>query len=191
MSLFNPTLKEYKEAVEWHAKNSENNMLHNEGNDHALIIFENLYKYSKEYIRLFAKDLANKEVVNTQRYVDAVRAFINRPNIKFDILLTGFNDAVKDIDKGINFFYMISQSNAYKEGRIRIRDTKGMSFRIQGNPIHFCTADGHAYRVERNIEKRIAHGNFGDKETTHSLESKFDKAFEKCVNEVKLENYFS
>lgn len=189
MSLFNPTMQEYREAVEWHAKNSIDNMLHNEGNDHALIIFENLFKYSKDYVRIFAKDLANKEVVNTKRYTDAVKTFINRPGTKLDILITGFNDKVKEIDENVNLFYILRYSDAYHDGRIRIRSTNGMSFRVEGKPVHFCTADGHAYRVERDIEKRIAHGNFGDKKTAANLEKQFDLAFNKCVNHIKLEDF--
>lgn len=186
-----PTLDEYRKAVEWYARKKEDNMLHNKGNDHALIIFENLFKYSEEHVRIFAKDLANEEVVNRKEYIDAVKTFIEKPRTKLDILITSFNDEVRKIDRDFNLFYVLRNSKAYKEGRIKIKTTKGMVFRIQGQPIHFCTSDGHAYRMERDIENRVAHCNFGDKTTTKSLEITFDKAFEQCINNVDLKRYFS
>lgn len=186
-----PTLEEYRKAVEWYARKKEDNMLHNKGNDHALIIFENLFKYSEEHVRIFAKDLANEEVVNRKEYIDAVKTFIEKPRTKLDILITSFNDEVRKIDRDFNLFYVLRNSKAYKEGRIKIKTTKGMVFRIQGQPIHFCTSDGHAYRMERDIENRVAHCNFGDKTTTKSLEITFDKAFEQCINNVDLKRYFS
>lgn len=186
-----PTLDEYRKAVEWYARKKEDNMLHNKGNDHALIIFENLFKYSEEHVRIFAKDLANEEVVNRKEYIDAVKTFIEKPRTKLDILITSFNDEVRKIDRDFNLFYVLRKSKAYKEGRIKIKTTKGMVFRIQGQPIHFCTSDGHAYRMERDIENRVAHCNFGDKTTTKSLEITFDKAFEQCINNVDLKRYFS
>lgn len=191
MSLFNPTLEEYRNAVEWHAKNRIDNMLHNKGNEHALVIFENMFKYSTDHVRIFAKDLANMEVVNTKRYVESIKEFISRPGVKLDILVTDFNEEVKDIDKDVNLFYMLRSSWAYSANRIRIRTTNGMTFRMQGNAIHFCTSDGHAYRLERDIDKRIAQANFGDAKTTEKLDSLFDDAFEKCVNKVRLEDYFA
>ena len=185
-----PTLDEYRKAVEWYARNKEDNMLHNKGNDHALIIFENLFKHSEEHVRIFAKDLANEEVVNRKEYIEAVRTFIEKPKTKLDILITSFNDEVRNIDRDVNLFYVLRKSKAYQEGRIKIKTTKGMIFRIQGQPIHFCTSDGHAYRMERDIEHRVAHCNFGDKNTTKSLEDTFDKAFEQCINNVDLKRYF-
>lgn len=191
MIFKNPTLDEYRIAVEWHAKKKENNMLHNKGNDHALVIFENLFKYSEEHVRIFAKDLANLEVVNTKDYVDAVKGFIDRPGSKLDILITNFNESVREIDRDVNLFYILQNSKAYEEGRIRVKSTNGMTFRAQGKPIHFCTSDGHAYRMERDIELRIAHGNFGDSETTKSLEAAFDKAFVPCINTIDLKRIFT
>lgn len=185
-----PTLDEYRKAVEWYARKKEDNMLHNKGNDHALIIFENLFKHSKEHVRIFAKDLANEEVVNRKEYIDAVKTFIEKPKTKLDILITTFNDEVRRIDRDVNLFYVLRKSKAYQEGRIKIKTTKGMIFRIQGQPIHFCTSDGHAYRMERDIEHRVAHCNFGDKNTTKSLEDTFDKAFNQCINDVDLKRYF-
>ena len=185
-----PTLDEYRKAVEWYARKKEDNMLHNKGNDHALIIFENLFKYSEEHVRIFAKDLANEEVVNRKEYIDAVKTFIEKPKTKLDILITTFNDEVRRIDRDVNLFYVLRKSKAYQEGRIKIKTTKGMIFRIQGQPIHFCTSDGHAYRMERDIEHRVAHCNFGDKNTTKSLEDTFDKAFNQCINDVDLKRYF-
>lgn len=185
------TMDDYRKSVEFCAKKHLDNMLHNEGPEHAKIIFESLFKYSKSYIRIAAKDLANREVVNTEEYVSAMSTFLKNSDTRLDILLSDFNPEVIGIEKNINFFLLLANSEAYKRGRVRIKTTDGKSFKMNGEPVHFCTADGQAYRLERDIINRIAHGNFNDTKTTGKLEAAFDKAFESFSNEVKLETYFA
>jgi len=184
-------MKSYREAVEYYAKNRKSNLLHNEGNEHALIIFENLFKYSKDYIRIAAKDLANKEVVNTSDYIEPILVFLSNPNARLDILLTNFNIAVKDIEHESNFFWHIYNSQAYRENRITIKDAQGKGFRLDNKPVHFCTSDSHAYRVEDDIDKRKARCDFGDETTTKNLEETFDKAFGTVTNIIKLQQVFN
>lgn len=184
------TMEDYRKSVEFCAKKHLDNMLHNEGNEHALIIFENLFKYSQKHVRIVAKDLANNEVVNTKEYVGAMKSFIEKPGILLDILLTNFNKEVAFIEDDVNLFYLLANSKAYKEGRVRIKSLNGKSFKANNKTVHFCTSDGHAYRLERDIERRIAHGNFGDTSFTSTLDNLFDNAFNSdFVNEVKLDMF--
>lgn len=184
-------MKSYREAVEFYAKNKKSNLLHNEGNEHALIIFENLFKYSTDHIRIAAKDLANTEVVNTSDYIEPILTFLNNPDARLDILLTNFNIAVKDIEHESNFFWHIYNSQAYKENRITIKDAQGKGFRLDNKPVHFCTSDSHAYRVEDDIDMRKARCDFGDETTTKNLEETFDRAFGTVTNIINLQQVFN
>lgn len=170
-------MKEYRIAIEKCARLHLDNMVHNEGNEHALIIFENMFKYSKDHVRIAAKDMANVEVVNNATYISAMKTFLNNPNAQLDILLVNFNESVRDLPHETNFFYHIYNSEAYSNGRVRIKQSNGGCFKAGGKPMHFCTSDGHAYRMERDINLRTAHCNFGDKDTTKHLENLFDRVF--------------
>lgn len=183
---------DYKKAVEYYAKNKQNNLLHNKGNEHALIIFENLFKYSENYIRIAAHDLSNEEVVNTRTYIDAIIPFLNKSNTHLDILLVCFNEKVKEIKEEHNFFKNILKTKAFKEGRVRIKNGDGIGFISEGQNIHFCTSDDHAYRFEFDINERKARCNFQDITATGQLISLFDLAFNsESVHDVNLKNIFA
>lgn len=181
---------EYRKAIEFYAEKGLNNLLHNAGPEHALIVFENIFKNANSHIRIAAKDLSNVEVVNTKEYIHAMKLFLDKSDSKLDILLTNFNVDVKYISNN-NFFNFLYNSCAYKSNRVIIRDSQGKNFKMKDNIIHFCTADSHMYRVEENIEERKARCNFGDESNTRVLESKFDAAFNSIQENVNLSACFS
>lgn len=57
-------MEEYRRTVESYAAQHENYLFHNEGNEHALIIFENIFKNANKTIRIAANNLCNSEVVD-------------------------------------------------------------------------------------------------------------------------------
>ena len=80
-------MKEYREAVESYADRKENYLFHNQGSEHAKIIFENMFRTAENHIRIAAESLWNDSVVNTPEYLAALSLFLDRPNSKLDILL--------------------------------------------------------------------------------------------------------
>lgn len=179
-------MNDYKNAVQHYANTKEDYMLHNEGERHALVIFENLFRTSKSHVRIVAKDLANKEVVNTPEYINAMRVFLNNPSSQLDILLSGINPSVKNIPDDINFFKFLLSTNAYKEGRVRVKQSRDKTFKLNRETAHFCTSDGHAYRMEYDIINRKAWCNFGNETTTKELEKVFDQVFNDVPESINL-----
>ena len=62
-------MEEYRRTVEAYASRHENYLFHNEGNEHALIIFENIFRNANDTIRIAANNLCNPEVVDRKEYV--------------------------------------------------------------------------------------------------------------------------
>lgn len=70
-------MEEYRRIVEAYAARHENYLFHNEGNEHALIIFENIFKNANDTIRIAANNLCNSEVVDRKEYVEPLIKFLD------------------------------------------------------------------------------------------------------------------
>lgn len=190
--MCNITLDEYRKAVEYYASNGIDNLIHNRGNEHALIIFQNIFRTANGHIRIAANNLWNDEVVNTKEYIDSLSAFLNRPNSKLDILLTD-EPHIEDVKakEGYNIYRMLYNHRAYLSGRVRIMSGEGRTFQHKGTPLHFCTADGHMYRLETNPYEREAQCNFCDTTHTGKLIDNFDRVYSSELKVVDLNEYFA
>lgn len=185
-------LKEYRLAVKNFAENGIDYLFHNEGNEHALIIFTNLFANAKEHIRIAANMLYNDEVVNTKEYIAAMRSFLDRYNSRLSILITN-RPPVEDVrkhDKETSFYWMLYNHPAYKQKRVKIKEGSGNYFRGENNQqVNFCTCDTRMFRYETDIKQRKAIANFNNKESTQALENMFDAVYG-TLNIVNLEEFF-
>ena len=174
------TTQAYEQIVESYAKEKTNFLFHNQGNVHALIVFKSIFRNAVSRVRIAAESLTNPEVANNQEYLTALQVFLDRPETQLQILLSDAPQKPFEYD----LFRMLRSHEAYREGRVEIRDGKGRNFRRNGLVCHFCTADSRMYRIETDITNRKAECNFGDKSTTEFLERIFDEAFRQ---ETKVE----
>ena len=172
-SMFD-NMNEYKNAVTNIAAKGENNLLHNAGNDHALIIFENIFKNAQKEILISARDLTNSEVSNKEEYINSLLSFLDHnADSKLYILVSDFQESYKNFD----LYKKLANSIAYKENRIKIKNSNGFQFTSGGITIHFCVADNRMYRLETDVQKRTAICNFGDEETANKLANAFWDGF--------------
>ena len=185
-------MEQYRIAVRNFAINGTNYLFHNEGNEHALIIFTNLFVNAKEHIRIAANMLYNDEVVNTKEYIDAMRSFLDKRNTRLSILITNRPpvEDVKSHEPKTSFYWMLYNHPAYSQGRVEIKEGGGNYFQGEdGQQVNFCTCDSRMYRLESDIHLRKAVANFGDMVSTVDLEQKFDQVYGD-LNNVKLEDYY-
>lgn len=176
----NYEMQRYREAVSYLAKNKVNNLLHNAGNEHALIIFENIFKNAVQEICIVAKDLNNEEVVLKPSYLSGLSEFLDKNDVKLKVLVSEFDSDTISSEED-SFFRRVFNSKAYKEGRVEIKNSNGMGFRnsAYGNSVlHFCVADGIMFRLETDIERRKAICNFGDQVFTSELRKAFNMGFD-------------
>ena len=190
----NKDLQQYKEAVGAYAREGKDFLFHNEGEDHALIICTNIFDNATKHIRIVAEDLCNKrKVCADMSYVNALRRYLEREDSRLSIILTNF-PSEKDMLRS-PLFCMLSDSKAYAEGRVVIKDSKKTLFLSKtaddkSETINFCTGDDHMFRVENDVTNCRAIANFGDKKTTTQLNEVFDRGFAEFT-EVDLSKVFS
>lgn len=180
----------YKEAVETYARERRNYLFHNMGNDHALVIFTNIFETAESDIRIAAAKLCNQEVVNTEEYISSMSKFLARPDAKLKIIVSEFSKEEVESIKVNNFFRFLYDSDAYKEGRVEIHTGEGKNFKgNDGRLINFCAADSRMFRFEDDIVNRRATCNFNDEDSAKTLEDVFDHVFE-TLDAVNLHDCF-
>ena len=184
-------MEEYRRTVEAYAARHENYLFHNEGNEHALIIFENIFKNANDTIRIAANNLCNSEVVDRKEYIEPLIEFLDNGGT-LKILLKDTPNPNNEEFKSVNCLYRaLFNHEAYKKGAISIKTGNGKCFHdTEHKEIHFCTADGHMYRLENDIVERKAICNFGDEVKTKELDTLFDRVYNSITNNVVLEPYF-
>ncbi|MBO5406471.1 MAG: hypothetical protein IJN06_09815 [Bacteroidales bacterium] len=171
-------MDKYKKVVMEYAENHKDEILHNRGNGHALIIFQGIFKYARKNIRVAAKDWSNTELVNRPEFIEALCEYLDRSGAELKLLLSSEPSRVALMRLKNNVFKALFFHRAYGEGRVEIKVSDGKSFLKEGKPVHICTADTLMYRIEDDIEERQAICNFGDSKNTASLEERFDKIFQ-------------
>lgn len=190
----NDELKEYRKAVERYARDKKDYLFHNGGNDHALIILENLFKNANSKIRIAAQQLINDEVVNTDVYINSMYEFLNRENTTLYIILAKKPDEENLREKQHSFYRMLYNHPAYDQQRIKIKAGRCFEAKDKGeeHTVDFCTGDSRMYRFEFCVKNRQAIANFNDEEVTERLNAEFDKAFTGLGNEndVNLRSIF-
>lgn len=184
-------LTQYKEAVNDYAAKRVNYLFHNEGDEHALVIFASIFSNAKKTIRIAANKLCNNEVANREEYVKSLSSFLDKKDTKLFIILTNRPEKKEVADQGC-LYRMLFNHSAYKENRICIKEGKGKCFRdSQGKVVHICMGDDVMYRIEQDIVARKAVANFGDSMKTQMLNNKFDEIFNSNeVSLVDLKDYY-
>lgn len=87
-------LLDYKEAVEYFANNKVDNVLSNSGNEHAIVIFDNIFKTAERNICLYAQDIfSNQNVVTVSpSYIESLRKFLSKERTNLRIVLRDYDE---------------------------------------------------------------------------------------------------
>ena len=183
------SLEEYRQAVEYLAKEKMDFDIHNEGNDCAKVIFANIFVNAKQTVRIVANTLRN-EVVDSPDYQDALDSFLSNEKAELKIIINHLPENAKE-DSVNNIYRRLHRHPSYLAGRIQIREAGRDMFHIGDKPANFCVADGTMSRIERDVVKRNALCNFGNKDRAVKLEEIFDRGFSSIQNVVDLNQLFS
>jgi hypothetical protein len=185
--------EQYRKFVEDLAKNKTNKEFLNADTSHALIVFGNLFKYAEEEICIFASCLCGDSedyLANQNEYLQELSSFIERGG-KLSILLNNYvaeKAASSRLMKRIAYYQTESQ---YKDN-IQLKETASR-FHLSketDKEIHFTVADEKAYRIELDIEKKIASCNFNNPSTATNIKRVFTTTFESAIP-INLSAFFS
>ena len=87
-------LYEYGKAVSYYADNKKNNVLSNEGKEHAVIVFENIFRTAEKKVSIYARNIFSPDntVTSSTPYVEEIKKFLSKPNTSMQILLQDYDN---------------------------------------------------------------------------------------------------
>ena len=161
----------YEESVAYAADNKLNNVIYNKGEEHAIIIFHNIFRTAEREIVLYAKNIfsLDNKVTTNAKYISSLTNFLEKEGTKLKIVLTDCN---ADTDTNILREHLM----LYRD-KIEIKANEQQTVKIDDTLIHFCTADGRMYRMEYDIKDRKARCNFNDQTSCTKFNSIFNILF--------------
>ena len=182
-------IEEYKQTIKQFAENKTNYRFQTLGKDYALVIIERMFLNAKSSIKYTTKNLFDSDVEKNMSFIEALCFFLASPQSKLSILVEELPENISDKNP-FNPYYRLYQHPAYKQGRIKIGNSKGGHFMNNGKQIQFCVADSKMYRIETDIDKCLASCNFYDNNMSANLENAFETAFSTIKSFVELDKIF-
>ncbi len=181
-------LVEYKRFVKQLGENNDGRIFLNSDPDHAVVVTEQIFRQSKEEVRVFAKNLC-RTIGNTPEYISALSDFIEKGG-KVRILLNGYEEGCA---KGSNLYKRLAYYKSQGKDII-VKTTTAIPYRAddeEQKEIHFTIGDKKAYRIEIDTECRSAECSMNNVDIATKMADFFDELFDKPdTNEVNILNLF-
>jgi hypothetical protein len=150
------------------AKDKKDEIFFNSSKEHASIVHQAIMKYATDYVYIYSSSLCT-EISNNSIYCDYVDDFLGKnANHLIKIVLTNYDESF--LTKPLALIL-----NKYNK-QVEIKSFKGKIFH-NGKEIHFTVSDDCAFRLETDIEKHMAYGNFNGKAQAMNLKNLFLKVF--------------
>lgn len=161
------------------AQKETDEVFYNSSTTHASIVHRALATYAKNYIEIFSSSMCT-EISNNNDYIIAIDNFLkNDRSHEIRIILT----SVKDEFSSSPISYIFRK---YPE-QVHIKRYSG-KIQYDGKEAHFTVADGKAFRLETDIEKHMAFGNFNKPSQAGDLHKIFNDIYNsEYTQEYKLQ----
>ena len=181
-------MKTYIEYISQLSYNKVDKDFANSDEQHAIEVLVKIFEQSKDVVRIFARSLCNNAVSNSPKYIVALSDFIERGG-KVEIAVNSYNEEdVKQSNLFKRLYYYITDG---KQVKIYKTDAKPyLTNDPEKKEVHFTIGDDIAYRLETDIERRTAVGNFNSPERAKSLIDFFEKIKE-SAQVVNLQDVFA
>lgn len=181
-------LSEYKEFIHMLSETSDSRIFLNKGPEHAKIVLEQIFRQSKDILRIFAGNLC-KIVGNDPSYIDALSDFVKNGG-KVRILLNKYDEKLaSESNLYMRLAYLKSEGND-----IVVKSTTAKPYRASDpdqKETHFTIGDTKAYRIETDTDKREAECSMNRPEVAEKMSEFFDALFESSKStEIDLLSMF-
>ena len=176
MNKSDNSLLAYRRLIQDHLSKPDAPSFNNEGKEHALILMQEIFKFCKSKIKIFAKGLGGK-LASDEEYIKAIEGYLEEGG-EIEVLVEN-NTYLNDNSSALNLLSKRSIHNdriscrVVKEGVVTMINSH---FTALDN-CNFLVGDGRVTRVEFNPENFKAVANFHDRLRAEKLNKIFDKYF--------------
>lgn len=162
-------MEEYAKLIRDFATNQKNHVFYNSCEEHEKVVLRNLVEQSNVTIRTLCGNLCSS-ISTDKLYINEVTKFLER-NGKMNILFDDYSDDFK-LKPLCDLFVRYDR-------QVKIKKLKDGYDHIlyEGKPVHFTVADDKSFRIEIDIIKKAAWGNFNDKSNASIFSDIFDKVY--------------
>lgn len=183
-------LGEYRTLIHQLAKNNSTKVFYNQDAQHAEIVLTEIFEKSKDIIRIFAAQLNDNPPVSDE-YIRKLSDFIENGG-KVRILLNKYEPANilnSELFKRLAFYTL-------KQKDIQVKETSATVYYTNDpdkKELHFTIGDSCIYRIETDVEARMAEGSFNNEVVAKKFIDMFDRLFTEGedINLISLFNLTS
>lgn len=150
------------------AEKKTDKVFYNSSAEHASIVHQALVKNAANYVDMLCGDLCS-DITNNSEYCNLLEEFLQKDSKHhINILFTGYSDIFnnKPIASVLKKYPFQVDIKKY-DGQITYKN----------HPVHFTVSDDRAFRLETDIDQRMAFGNFNSPSQAGSLRNIFEKVF--------------
>ena len=159
----------YKKEIFELAEKRIDKKFYNSSEKHASIVHQAIARNAKDYIYIYSSCLCT-EISNNSEYCGYIDNFLSKDNKRsIRIILTDYScNFLKMPIAGILKKYPLQVTIKKFDGKVvhKIKE------------IHFTIADDCMFRLETDIEKHLAYGNFCSQTDVAVLKGLFDKIYQ-------------
>lgn len=167
-------MNEYQLYIHNLAITGKDAVFYNSGPEHASFVLQKIFENASNTVNIYAGCFSG-EISNQANYKEAMEKFLQRKGVKLKILLQ--NGKLAEQKKEPEIFQLLRFYSILNKDSIEIKKHPYHLQKDDGREIHFTVADNKMYRLEDDIEKFTAIGNFNDPLESNSLSLLFDDIF--------------
>lgn len=170
ISIIN-SISEYRKQISGWANNKSSDLIENDGEEKARIIFINIFQTAEKYVYIFAGNLCGP--ISNDEYVTALESFLKKDNVKLKIILEQEPNINKS--KCLKFCYDFIEKNGFENGKIEISYASNLELTrlLKGKIKHFVVSDDRMVRIEEDTKSYIGFASYNNKEIAFKLKNKF------------------
>ncbi len=158
----------YAENIDFLAANKKDEEFFNSSEAHAQIVLSSMVKYSNKDVNIYCGNMCT-DVSNDPTYLKEIKSFLDDRNGTINVLLCDYNDSFKEKE----IYKLLS---AYIPLKVKVKKTKKVLL-FNNKPVHFTISDSSAFRLETDIDAKMARGNFNDPNSAIKLNEYFFTLF--------------
>lgn len=154
----------YKKDIFELAKLKENKVFYNSSEKHASIVHQAIMKYAESYVYILCSSLCT-DISNNDEYCELTDKFLSSDSKhQIKIIFTSYDKEFKNknLSKVFAKYHLQVEMRKF-DGRVTINN----------KPVHFTISDDRAFRLETDIDKHMAFGNFNGELQAKFLKDKF------------------
>jgi len=163
-------MTEYEIEIRKLAEEEENKVFYNSSKSHARIVLNSMVQHAEHYVYAVCGNYCSEVSCNPEFSKIVAEYLSGGEDREFHVLFDEYNPDFLNTD--------IAKIFAQNPKKVKIRKFKDNGrLTYKGDRVHLTISDDRAFRLETNVDDRIAFGNFNDKKNVKVFKEVFTHYF--------------